>query len=723
MHSFFSDELAWDIWNKKYRFNGESFEQFIDRVSGGNDAIKDLIMQKKFCFGGRILANRWIEGRRISLSNCYGDVVEEDSLEAIMDAGKRIARTFSVGGGVGLVLNNLAPRGSVINNSAKTTTGAPSFMSLYNTISELIGSEGRRSALLLALASNHPDIFEFIDIKNTEGAITKANISVMADDKLFEDYIEGNDYDLHFERHTGDVTHRKVNPKEIIDKIAYSNWLSAEPGMLFWDRVQNYNLMQHVDDFQIDTLNACSEAPLPQHGACLLGSVNLSEFVDDVGEFEFEQFCDAVYNATIGLNEVLDESIEMHALQEQRDVARRWRQIGLGVMGYGDMLIKMDLKYGSKRALEFTDFLFKSFYNMALSGSSDYADITGKVFEGFDYDKMEQSDIWKYVEQETRDLIKEQGISNATVASIAPTGSIALFLGGVSGGIEPLFSLSYKRRTESLYGETKYYDIESPVIEWYRERVGLNDSDELPEHIVTAMDIDFYDRIKTQSVIQKYVDMAISSTINLPETATVTDVRDLYEYAWRMGLKGVTVYRQGCAREGVLTTGDETKSTKLERGDWAKLSHDIDYIKKKVHTGCGKLNMFIGYSPTNNRIEEFWIKKSGKGGCEKNIDSIAIAMSSILRLGGNIENIEKAFEGLGSCPSFSSARAKGKKLTRGNNCATAMYNVLYDFEKDMGFATPLNQVIECIKCVECGEIVVFEGGCTVCKACGYTRCD
>jgi ribonucleoside-diphosphate reductase alpha chain len=739
---YFNSQIGLDIWNKKYRHEGESFDAWLDRVSACDDSVRELIKSKKFMFAGRILANRGIEDRNVSMSNCYVVTPPEDNLESIYETAKKMARTYSYGGGCGTSLSNLAPKGAKINNAAKFTSGATSFAELYDKTTELIGQDGRRGALMLSLSTEHPDIHDFINVKTETDKLTKCNISVEASDEFMANsYDDKYNHPLRFKRHTGEMIYKDSNAHQMLKTIAKNNHEWSEPGMIFIDRMANYNLMEHIEDFKIKTTNPCGEVGLPDGGACLLGSINLAELeCASMNRIPYTELDRIVTIAVYALNDVLYEGIPLHPLEEQQKAARKWGQIGLGIMGYADWLIKHGLTYGSDGANKLTEDLMKFIINCAVQASAKYAKDNNCALD-IDYDAVLESEFAaRCLGTMSESYIKEYGLANSTILSIAPNGTISTML-GVSGGIEPHFALNYKRKTESLHGEDKYYDVDVPIVEWYNKTYGKY---QLPEYFVTSSDINYMHRIKTQGVFQKYVDSSISSTVNLPNYATIDDVYNLYVEAWKHGLKGVTVHRSGNKREGVLTVDDakeddETISTNptLERGDWAKKPADTLYYPHKVYTGCGQIMMQIGYSKSENKIIDFWIKRSGKGGCERSLDNIAVAMSGMLRLGGNVENIQKAFSGINACNSFTAARILGKKLSKGGNCGNAMLNKLLEFQNEIDKSTntnldidgiPLNEIHEHPPiqkgtiCPECGAPMMHSGGCVTC-VCGYSKCD
>lgn len=253
------NKLGIDIWQRKYCHNNESFDEWLNRVSAGNETLRQLIIDKKFLPAGRILAGRGIKDAKASLSNCYVLSAPEDNLESIFDTAKRLARTFSYGGGVGIDLGKLAPNGATVRNAAKKSSGAVSFMDLYSMVTGLIAQEGRRGALMLSMPCNHPDIEEFIDIKNDLDRVTKANISIRVDDGFMLAAKENREYTLKFTREeTGEVIEKVVNARDVLMKLSYNNWDMGEPGILFWDRIEKWNLLSGYPDFEYAGVNPCA---------------------------------------------------------------------------------------------------------------------------------------------------------------------------------------------------------------------------------------------------------------------------------------------------------------------------------------------------------------------------------------------------------------------------------------------------------------------------------
>ncbi|WP_320046646.1 adenosylcobalamin-dependent ribonucleoside-diphosphate reductase [uncultured Ilyobacter sp.] len=735
--------LGIDIWEKKYKFDGETFVQWLDRVAGGDPKVKEMIWKKEFIFAGRILSNRGLHkvGKKITYSNCYVITPPEDNIESIFETAKKLARTFSYGGGCGVDISNLRPKGSEVNNSAKHTTGAVSFMDLYNLTTDIIGQKGRRGALMLSIDVNHPDVEDFIKVKSDLNKIQKANISVRINDEFMKAVEKGDMFKTEFiVGDTGETITKKVNARLLFKELARQNWNFAEPGVLFWDTISNWNLLSEDEDFEYAGTNPCAEEPLPPGGSCLLGSIVLPSFVEGK-VFNFERLSERVRDGVKALNDVLDEGLSLHPLEEQRDSVREWRQIGLGILGLGDLLIKLKLKYGSPESLEFCDKVSKTIVDNALRASALLAKEQGS-FPKFKKDKILASPFLKdNASDETIELIEKYGLRNSQLLTIAPTGSIGTML-RISTGIEPNFAFFYTRKTESLHGEDVFYKVFTPIAKNYMEANGIEDENDLPDYFVTAQNLNPFDRIKMQGIWQRRIDASISSTINLVHKTSIEEVEDLYMEAWNEGLKGMTIYRAGCAREGILSVKSEPKTLELPRGEMKPIEEDTIYYPKALKVGCGKLKVMIGYSPSAKSIQDIYVIRSGQGGCEKNIQAVAIYMSAMLRLGGNLFMMERSIEGISGCPSFALAKGKGEELTKGNTCPLAILYLLKEFEKEMGLNdyekaqerkakmekqelerekgyTDINKV----KCPECGEELEISGGCYSCRSCGYSKCE
>lgn len=737
--------LGIDIWNRKYRKGEETFDQWLDRVSNNNSDVRQAIIDKKFIPGGRILSNRGIKNTRVTYSNCYVVTPPEDSLESIYESRTKLARTYSYGGGCGIDISNLAPAGAKVHNQAEKTSGAVSFMEGYSMTTEEIGQNGRRGALMISLDCHHPDLMDFIDIKTKEGKVTKANISVRVTDDFMRAVENDEDWVMSFTRkETGDTITKVEKARVIFDKLCENNWNWAEPGILFWDNICNYNLLSNNKDFKYAGTNPCAEEPLPAGGSCLLSSINLSAFVNDDGKFDFDDFYRVVDIGVNYLNEVLEEGLMLHPLQEQRDSVAKWRQIGLGVMGVADMLIKMHLRYDSDEAIEHCRDVSMGMANHAMYVSARIASHEG-MYPGCTAN-IESTPFFKAnADTLTRNVVERYGMANSQLLTIAPTGTISTML-GISGGIEPIFAKSYRRKTESLHGGTQYYDVLTPIYKDYAEKHGLTVNDEFPEWFVDSSEINYNKRIEMQSAWQKGIDASISSTVNLPNSATIEDVKNIYLNAWKCGLKGITVYRAGCKREGVLVSEDTTenktllKDEDLPRGFIVDCTEELVGKKRKLITGCGSLHVLAYFNPINGSLQEVYFNKGSTGGCANFMTGLSRMVSLLCRAGVDIISIKDQLDSTGVCPSYATRTATKHDTSRGSCCPMAIGNALLDMWNEM--QSEVTDVTDYMsdehpsndngivltkpvysKCPECGEPLAREGGCVQCKSCGWSKCE
>ncbi|EGT5447336.1 hypothetical protein CUA80_11175 [Clostridioides difficile] len=463
------------------------------------------------------------------------------------------------------------------------------------------------------------------------------------------------------------------------------------------------------------------EEPLPAGGSCLLGSFNLSEYVKEDKTFNYNDFRKDIKIVVKAMNDVLDEGLPLHPLKIQRDTVRDYRQIGIGVMGIADMLIKMNVRYGSEMAIELCNVIGKCLADETLKQSALLSKKYG-TYPKYKECILKSEFIQENASHETLELIEKYGLRNSQLLTIAPTGSISTML-GISGGIEPIFAFSYTRKTESLHDKEKYYKVYTPIVKKYMKENNIEDEKALPDYFVTATMLTPRERILMQSAFQKHIDASISSTVNLPHESTIEQVKELYLLAWINGLKGLTIYRAGCKREGILTTNAIKNTQELKRGDWKSVSNDTVSYKKELYVGCGKLILFISYSEKEKAIQELYVKKAGSGGCEKLLEAATIAMSGMLRLGGTLDNIEKALKGVNTCPSFATSRAKGNILDRGNHCGITILNAVKDFLKEKQGEKIEESKEFNPKCPECGLNIQMMEGCMTCPNCGWSKCN
>ena len=427
------NKLGVDIWQRKYRKGNETFDQWLDRVSGGDDELRNLIAERKFLLGGRALANRGIPNSG-SLFNCYSRGYVEDDYKDIMDAAKDIGVTFKAQGGQGISLSKLRPKGAPIRDEYQSDGIVP-FMRIFNEVTAGTSQGGaRKGALMLSIDARHKEADTFIHIKSRDGEIEKANLSLEVDDEFMQAvdqyYKTGEIVVLHEKReYSGHIVEYDVTPINIFKSLVDNCYDWADPACLFVNKFRNYNLMQYDDEYNIETCNPCGEQPLCKHGACCLASLNLSEFIEnpytEKATFNEHDFISAIYVGIKTLDKLIDENYMRHPLKQQQEMSWNYRNIGLGVFGYATALMKMGLRYGSEEANDWTNTIFDTLFIYSVLASNELAKKLGT------YPKYKpcvwDSDIIKrhFTEEEIKDL-KVCGLRNCSLVSIAPTGLVLM---------------------------------------------------------------------------------------------------------------------------------------------------------------------------------------------------------------------------------------------------------------------------------------------------------
>jgi len=705
------NELSYHIWNNKYRYDDESFDEWLDRVSGKNPKIKELIYEKKFIFGGRTLANRGT--KRGSYSNCYSIGYVPDSLDEIMDVNTKIALTFKSQGGQGLSLSKLRPKGALIANKYPSDGIVP-FMEIFNTTTDSISQGGsRKGALMMSLDINHPEAETFMTIKSDLKKINKANLSMEIDDTFMRSL----------------SSDKEEENKRKFKLLAEHACKYAEPGVLFTNRLRNYNLMEYVDDYQIETTNPCGEQPLPKHGACNLSSINISEYINNPFQsncgFDIRSFVDDVTEIVKAMDDVLEENAENHALQEQRDCAKKWRNIGIGVMGIQDAMIKLGMVYGSETSLGFVRLVMSTLLRTAVFASSALGKERGN-FPGYSK-KVWSSSILKKVfsDEEIAELKEKNTLRNCALLSVAPTGSIGT-MWNVSTGVEPWFNTHFTRNTKSLDGKETSYKVWAPVIQ---EAMKYNWH---PETYVGANDIPWKSHIDIQAVCQEYVDASISKTCNLPKDTTPEEIEDLYFYAWAKGLKGCTIYVEG-SRDPILSNSTTEEQKSLESPEnglkmdsilptsRTSLGDCLQGTTFKKNTACGTLYITINKDQDGNIVEIF-TNSSKNGTCKANLNGETRLASLALRAGVKVDEVVDTLKSI-QCQSCAFARAKGNTID-GTSCPDIISKCIakaYATKPVMVEDSPVKDKENTCVCPECGKPLRHEGGCLTCE-CGYSKC-
>lgn len=604
MEHWYDNEISRGILAAKYYHEGETTpQQFIDRVSSifkgdFRERMKEYITDGDFSPAGRTLYAAGSRGEfKVSMSNCYILPSPEDNLESIFHSNYEIARIFSYGGGIGINISNLRPAGSRVHNVARTSTGAVSFMKVFNTTGEVISQNGRRGAQMVGLNCSHPDIYEFLHIKQNEEKLSSMNISILFTDEFMEAVRDDKEYTLRFHvESTGENIERTIRARDFFREFCETQWDWGDPGALFSDRLNDYHLLAGYDEYQIEITNPCGEFGGNAYNACNLGSINLYNMIDDkFGNAPFlneEKFKQAVYDGIIALDEIVSYGYETQPLDENRTCIDDWRSLGLGLFGVADALVAMKLAYGSREASAFMENVMKIMLLSALRSSCDRAKMKG-TFGRYRREATEKSPIIQMVKKLDGGLyedIRTYGLRNGTLLAIAPTGTISLLMGSFSGGCEPLYKISYERSThkmEEVNGSFRVYAHSvKDLLRYHHLPLTLTD-DEIREKfpwVIESHDISFMDRVAMQAVMQKYVDNSISSTVNLKNDATPEDIYDIYLAAWESGCKGITVFRDGCRRGNILGVA----AKKEEKADGPKPAEG-----QPVCPGCGGKNIRV----------------------------------------------------------------------------------------------------------------------------------
>lgn len=666
-------------------------------------------------------------GRRLGqLSACFVLPVE-DSMESIFDAVKNAAIIHKSGGGTGFSFSKLRPNGDVVGSTKGISSGPISFMTVFDTATEAVKQGGtRRGANMGLLRIDHPDILSFITCKNENTKLNNFNISVGLTEEFMNALAEDRQYDLVNPR-TGKIT-QMLKAREVFDLIVNHAWKNGEPGIVFLDRINALNPTPKLGE--IESTNPCGEQPLLPYESCNLGSINLAKMVKEAPssklqvprhEIDWEKLKETVWKSVHFLDNVIDTN--KYPLKKIDEMTKANRKIGLGVMGWADMLILLNIPYNSEKAVEFAEELMGFIHAEAKKASAFLAEErgafpnhAGSIYAG------------------------ELKLRNATRTTIAPTGTLSI-ISGCSSGIEPLFAVSYVR---TVMEGTKLIEV-NPLFErvakergfWNRELMeniaakgSIKDFKEIPEDVkavfVTAHDITPLEHIKMQAAFQKHVDNAVSKTVNFSHDATTKDVADVYLSAYELGCKGVTVYRDGSREEQVLTTG-KTKEHQQSAANSAvkiipkKRPEMIKGATRLMKTGCGHLYVTIN-EDEHGQLFEVFTHMGKAGGCAAS-QSEAIGRLVSLAFRSNIEPEEvlKQLKGI-SChqPSWCDG---GKILSCSDGIAKSIEKYRIEGKKGNGNGHKENSVMMLIgACPECGGAVEHESGCAVCHNCGFTKC-
>ncbi len=658
------------------------------------------------------------------LSACFVLPVE-DSLTSIFNTLKYAALIHQSGGGTGFSFSRLRPKGDIVRTTGGIASGPVSFMRVYDSATETIKQGGaRRGANMGILRIDHPDIIEFIKVKDEEGILSNFNISVAITDDFWEKVLRDGEYELINPRNKEVV--KKLRAKEVFDLIVKQAWKNGEPGIIFIDEINRKNPTPELGE--IESTNPCGEQPLLPFESCNLGSINLSRMVrekDGKYEIDWNKLEKTVYNAVHFLDNVIDANY--YPLKEIEEITKANRKVGLGVMGFHDLLIKLKIPYNSQEGRNIAEDIMRFILEKAREESQRLAEERG-VFPNWN------KSIYK---------ISNLRLRNATLTTIAPTGSISI-IANCSSGIEPVFALAYKRKISlgewfeihtlfreylernNLYSE----DLIQKII----ERGSIQEIDEIPEEakriFITALDIYPEDHLLMQAAFQKYVDNAVSKTVNLKNSATEDDIRKIYLLAYELKLKGVTVYRDKSRITQVLRV-EEGKSGR-EKLKPRPRPHITKGVTMKMKTGCG--NLYVTLNEDEFGICEVFSTLGKAGGCAASqTEAISRLISLALRSGIDLNSIIKQLKGI-RCPTPIRDEEGDFILSCSDAIAKALekYIILKEGKstsKNGIFLFPNKKVEEKseneysgIPCPECGTPLEVQESCFTCRVCGYSRC-
>jgi ribonucleoside-diphosphate reductase alpha chain len=649
------------------------------------------------------------------LSACFVLPVE-DSMESIFDAVKYTALIHKSGGGTGFSFSRLRPENDTVGSTGGVASGPVSFMRAFDTVTDVTKQGGtRRGANMGILNIDHPDIMKFITAKEDMNALTNFNISVALTSEFMEAVKADADYELVNPR-TGEVT-GTLNAKEVFDKIVDMAWRTGDPGIVFIDRINKDNPTPHLGN--IESTNPCGEQPLLPYESCNLASINLSKMVKSKGstyKIDYDRLADTVNNVVRFLDDVID--VNRFPLEQIDQMTKKTRKIGLGIMGFADMLVMLEIPYNSEEALKVASEVMGFINDAAIKASVALAEERGvfPAFEGSIYDKPDGPRV-----------------RNATRTTIAPTGTLSM-IAGCSSGIEPLFALSY---TKTVLDGTPFVEV-NPYFEkaardggFYSEDLmkklaegaHLSDIKDVPEEVkqlfVTAHEITPEWHVKMQAAFQRATDNAVSKTINFPQSATREDVANAYRLAYEEGLKGITIYRDRSRDTQVLTTGKKEKAEDTPRKlSPRKRPAETKGTIARVNTGCGSLYITVAYD--DKGIFEVFATLGKSGACAvAQLEAICRLITLALRSGVDVASVVKQLRGI-RCPNV--AWEGGKSVL---SCADAIASVLekhIDGDnalklEDYGLAKNMAG-----QCPECSNMLIYQEGCYHCPACGYTKC-
>jgi ribonucleoside-diphosphate reductase alpha chain len=772
------DPIANEIWDMKYRFkspDGTAIDKTVadtwgrvaralaapekkaDRANW-EAAFADVMAGYKFLPAGRIIAGAGT-GRKVTLFNCFVMGTIEDDMSSIFDGLREAALTMQQGGGIGHDFSTLRPKGAPVKGVGADASGPLSFMDVWDAMCRTIMSAGsRRGAMMATMRCDHPDIESFITAKHDARRLRMFNLSVLATDPFMDAVKSDADWSLVFDG----VTYKTVRARSLWDKIMQATFDYAEPGVIFIDRINARNNLGYCET--IHATNPCGEQPLPPYGACLLGSINLASLVTNAFETDAQLDAEELARITSIAVRMLDNvvGVSSYPLEAQANEARAKRRIGLGVTGLANALAMCGLRYGSDEAAGAAKLWMQTIERAAYLASAGLAEEKGP-FPLFDKDEYLASGHVRELDDGVREAIGNHGIRNALLTSIAPTGTISLFAGNVSSGVEPAFSLKYNRKVLQPDGSHKIEPVEDFALRAFRAIHG--DDAALPDAFVTTADLSPRDHLVMQAALQGHVDSSISKTVNCPEDISFDDFKQIYLDAWDMDLKGCTTYRPNDVTGSVLSEAIDNEQAEAQEAlpleapaapaSEVEGNAGVYYMRQplgrdpvlpgftyKLKWGDSDHAIYITLNDIieNGRRRPFEIFINSKN-MEHYAWTVALTrmISAVFRRGGDVtfvvEELKAVFD------------PRGGHWMEGRYIPSLLAAIGGVIEKHM-LATGFLKASEKLsgvdpasleaqrlavgddarpsgsQCPKCNELaLVFQEGCATCMSCGYSKCE
>ncbi|MBE1291628.1 MAG: adenosylcobalamin-dependent ribonucleoside-diphosphate reductase [Rhodobacteraceae bacterium] len=758
--SRFAAPIAEQIWDMKYRFkeaDGTPIDLSVedswrriarDLAKVEKDPAKweekfyGALEDFKYLPAGRITAGAGT-ARNVTLFNCFVMGTVPDSMSGIFDMLKEAALTMQQGGGIGYDFSTIRPRGADVKGVAADASGPLSFMDVWDAMCRTIMSAGsRRGAMMATMRCDHPDIEAFITAKSDPARLRMFNMSVLVTDAFMEAVKADGPWELVF----GDKVYHTVQARDLWNKIMQGTYDYAEPGVIFIDRINQRNNLNYVE--QIAATNPCGEQPLPPYGACLLGSINLARLVtdpfEDAAELNEDALTDLVATAVRMMDNVVDAS--KFPLDAQAQEAQAKRRIGLGVTGLADALLMLGLKYGTEEAAAQTEAWMKAIARASYLASVDLAKEKG-AFPLFDKEKYINGGLVQDMDQDVKDAIAKHGIRNALLTSIAPTGTISLYAGNVSSGIEPVFAYAYTRKVLQKDGSRTEEEVVDYAVQLWRDKFG---DKELPDYFVNAQTLEPAAHVRMQAAAQKWIDSSISKTINCPEDISFDAFKDVYMQAWDTGCKGCTTYRPNDVTGSVLTVSESDEKAPGEQpadhvadgGEVIYMSEPLERpqslegatYKLKWPDSEHAIYLTVNDVIINGHRRPFEVFINSKN-MEHYAWTLALTrmISAVFRRGGDVsfvvEELKAVFDPRGG------AWMEGKYIPSilaaiGGVLERHMIAIGFIEGEGMGLKSDPQAEVMAVgeaprgkPCPSCGEYgLQMVEGCMTCNSCGYSKC-